>query len=132
MFEHKNAALDGFYPGLVQHQPISNLGVYQSEVIIIPVYEDSEDGNYFNLKKKKKKKNPKYYIVVIRVFFNGKRYEEQRLVDEKEARVIAKLHGISFKQRPLVSINGVQVLNQKQVEILVKNIQSGTKDDHKN
>lgn len=124
MFDHKNLALDGCYPGFVNNQSMVNLGVYRSEVTIFPVYEEISGGGGYSHYSPTIRKNPKYYIVIIQVFFDGKTYEEKRHVDEKEARIIAKLHGMVFKKEPIVAVNGLQILEQTQVEILINRIRN--------
>jgi hypothetical protein len=92
MFEHKNLALQGLFPGSVTTRSIANLGVFESEVIIEPVVPSRGGGGGFSAAPLHVK--PTHYRVTVRVKYNGKWYEDTQIVDEHRARVIATLKGI--------------------------------------
>jgi hypothetical protein len=119
MFDHKNLALGGFYPGLVTTRSIANLGTFDVEVIIPPVVPSGGGGGYFPVARNQK---PERYRVTVRVSYNGKRYEDSVIVDDYEARVIAKKNGIKIftETDPMVSLNGVQVTDQQEIIVRAK------------
>lgn len=120
MFEHKNMALEGMYPGMQSTFQIALRGEFETEVIITPVVPQYTGGGGFvsaplHLR-------AKHFRVTVRVKFNGKWYEETQIVDEKEARVIAALKGIkSFSTGSvMVSVNGMQIFEQEEIKVVVQ------------
>lgn len=122
MFDTRNMAMDGFYPGLTQPFSIAMLGVHETEVIITPVIPSTQGGGGFvgaplHIR-------AKHFKVTVRIKYNGVWYEDTQIVDEKQARVIAELKGIkSFSTgNVMVSVNGVQIFEQEQIQVTVNRI----------
>lgn len=120
MFDHKNMAVDGMYPGLQSTFQIAMSGVFETEVIITPVVPTGGGGFVsapLHLR-------AKHFRVTVRVKYNGVWYEDTQVVDEKQARVIAQLKGIkSFSPgNVMVSVNGVQIFEQEQIQVTVNRI----------
>ncbi len=121
MFEHKNLAVQGLFPGQVTTRSVANLGTYEIEVIIQPVVPRSGGGGFVPAPLHIK---PTHYRVTVRVKYNGKWYEDTQIVDEHNASVIATLKGIKNFQtgNVMVSVNGVQIFEQEQIKITVNRI----------
>ena len=117
MFYHKNLAVDGLFPGIISKRSVSNLGTFETTIIIEPVKPASTGGGYVPVARGEK---PDRYRVTIRVVINGKRFEDTYIVDDTKARVMAALHGVDTftEDRVMVTVNGVQVFNES--EIMVK------------
>ncbi len=117
MFQHLAGATQGLAPSLVSKRYIANLGMYDVEVIIEPVVP-SGGGGYspptFG-------QRPSHFRVTVKVTFKGKVYKSVQIMTPSEARVFAKLKGIvNFTENsPMVAINGVQILEQKEIEVNV-------------
>lgn len=120
MFNHKQLALDGMYPGLQQTFQIALRGEFDTEVIIEPVAPLPGGG----WAPANKGTLAKHFRVTVRVKFNGKWYQDSQIVDEYKARVIAYLRGIHIfsQDDTTVSINGKQVTEQKLIEVVVNRI----------
>ena len=118
MFDFRNFAVDGLMPGLFSHSTLATAGAKDIQVIIEPVVQALSGGGYVPWNSGVSSK-PDRYRVTITVTINGKRYSDSKIVDDTEARVIAKFNGIEFDETvPMVSINGVQVFSE-QTEIKV-------------
>lgn len=115
MFYHRNLALNGLYPGVTSIRSISNMGMFETTVIIEPV--KSSGGGYVPVAKGEK---PDRYRVTIRVIVNGKKYEETYIVDDHEARIMANVHGVMIftEDVVMVAVNGVQVINEDEVRVI--------------
>lgn len=122
MFDHKNMALDGMYPGLQSTFQIALRGEFETEVIIVPVVPRPSGGGGWG--PPALHQVAKHFRVTVRVKYNGKWYEETQIVDEQQARVIANLKGIkSFSTgNVMVSVNGVQIHEQEQISVVVNAI----------
>lgn len=121
MFDHKNMAVEGLYPGLQSTFQIALNGVFETEVIITPVVPSNSGGGFVSAPLHLR---AKHFRVTVRVKYNGKWYEDTQVVDEHQARVIAKLKGIkSFSTgNVMVSVNGVQIFEQEQIQVTVNRI----------
>lgn len=86
MFDHKNFALNGLFPGLVTTRSVANLGHFEIEVIIEPVAPSGGGGFYQPLKPSITK-----YKVKIRVTRKGKVWEYEQIVGSTTAKVLAKV-----------------------------------------
>lgn len=125
MFEHKNLAVQGLFPGQVTTRSIANLGTYETEVIIEPVIPHSSGGGgWGGFVPAPLHRKPTHFRVTVRIKYNGKWYEDTQIVDEKQARVIATLKGIKnfSTNNVMVSVNGVQIYEQEQITITVNRI----------
>lgn len=94
MFDHKNFALNGLFPGLVTTRSIANLGAFEIEVIITPVQPSFGGGGFgvpisssFNK-----------YKVKIRITRNGKTWEYERVVGSTMAKVVASITNIKIAE----------------------------------
>lgn len=119
MFDHKNLALGGFYPGLVTTLSVANLGTFDVEVIITPVVPSGGGGGYVPISRGQK---PDRYRVTVRVIHGQRRYEESVIVDDLQARVTAKVNGITVftEDEVMISINGVQVNKSNPIFTITK------------
>ena len=122
MFNHKNLAVEGMYPGMQTTFSIALRGEYETEVIITPVIPSPQGGGGFvgtplHIR-------ARHFRVTVRIKYNGKWYEDTQVVDDKQARVIAQLKGIkSFSPgNVMVSVNGVQIFEQEQIQVTVNRI----------
>lgn len=108
MFDHRNFAVDGLMPGLFSHLAIGTLGAFETTVVIEPVVF-AGGGGYAPWTPAKSTK-PDRYRVTIQVVINGKTYSETKIVDDLEARVLAKFSGIQqfAEDSIMVSLNGIQ------------------------
>ncbi len=118
MFDHKNLALGGFYPGLVTTLSVANLGTFDVEVIITPVVSGG-GGGYVPVVRGQK---PDRYRVTVRVIHGQRRYEESIIVDDFQARITAKMNGITefVTDEVMISINGVQVNKSNPIFTITK------------
>ena len=85
MIYHKNLALDGLFPGLVTHRSVANLGTFEIEITVEPIYDGGGGGGGYYFPRKDK------YKVKIRVTRNGKLWELEQVVNSITAKVICKL-----------------------------------------
>lgn len=109
-------AVQGLSPNEITRRSVANLGTYEIEVIITPEPTPSySGGGGFS------RPLPRLFRITVRVRFNGKTYEDTKVVDEKRARVIANLKGIkSFSMdSAMVSVNGIQIFEQEEITIKV-------------
>ena len=115
MFLHRQLATSGLHPNGLTHRGIANLGTFEVEVIIVPIPQPTGGGGGYN------RPLPRQFRVTVRVRFNGKIYEDSQIVDEHRARVIAKFRGITnfSTSSPMVSVNGVQITEEKEIQIRV-------------
>lgn len=94
MFDHRNLAVEGLFPGLVTTQSVANLGLFDIEVIIQPIPVGGGGGYAPTLK-------PDKYQVTIRVTMkNGRRWTYTRVVSNTLARVFARLARINLETDP--------------------------------
>ncbi len=117
MFDHVNFAVDGLMPGFFNHASIANGGVFDVQVTIEPVIP-APGGGYVPWTNASQVKPDRYRVTVV-VTINGKKYSDSQVVDDNQARVIAKFNGIEFDETTtMISVNGVQVIGeQTQVKI---------------
>lgn len=118
MFNALSLATGGLYPGLVTPFSIAMLGSFDVEVIIEPVILGG-GGGYVPAPRWQK---PDRYRVTVRVYHNGKRYEETAIVDDNEARVMARMNGIEkfSEDEVMVSFNGIQVNKSNPIITITK------------
>lgn len=107
MFDHRNYASNGFYPGLYEPFSAANNGILDKEVIITPVIRDTGGGGGWVPSLSGK---PDRYRVEVKLRYNGKEYIDSKIVDDNEARIIAELHGVTKFEtdKVIVIVNGVQ------------------------
>ena len=114
MFDFRNFAVDGLMPGMFTHSALATGGTMDIQVTIEPVVVAPSGGGYVPWSRDSGVK-PDRYRVTITVTINGKKYSDSKIVDDLQARVIAKFNGIEFNEtQPMISINGVQVVSEKQ------------------
>lgn len=92
MFDHKNFATGGFFPGRVTARSIANLGSYEIEVTIEPVQPSRGGGGGADYRPLKKDK----YKIRIRISSKKKVWEYETITNSITARVVAKLSGITL------------------------------------
>lgn len=106
VFDHKNFAVDGLYPGLVTTRSIAVLGVFDIEVIIEPIRPSLGGGGYVPNSKIDK------YKVTIRVSMkSGKVWNYSKVVSNTMARVVAKSLGVKLEEKPIITIHSVRTSN---------------------
>ena len=98
MFDHKNLATEGLYPGLVSTFSIAVLGALEIEVIIEPVVPGFGGGGGFDVVLPRKDKY-KLRIIVRR---KGKTWNYETIITDTTARVIAKIAGVKKKEASVV------------------------------
>lgn len=100
MFNHKNFATGGLFPGLVSTRSIANLGHFDIEIIIEPVYPGTGGG--FGIAK------PDKYKVTFRVTTkNGKVWNYSKTVSVATARVVARISKIKMEEPPEIIVHSI-------------------------
>jgi len=110
VFDHKNFALNGLFPGLVTTRSVANLGHFEIEVTITST---GGGGAIFPLGNKSNK-----YKVRIRVTRNGKTWEYESEVGSTMAKVIAKVMKTKIAE-PSVSYTGISMAESREPQIKV-------------
>lgn len=107
MINHISLAVGGLNPAYFKTESVANQGTYYSEVIITPITRVSGSGGYVTSTNGK----PDRYKVVIRVCVNGIWSQDVKIVDDHQARITAKFHGISkfTSDSVMISYNGIRV-----------------------
>ena len=111
MFNHKNFALNGLFPGLVTTRSVANLGSFEIEVIIEPVTPSGGGGGFYHPLKPSDTK----YKVKIRVTRNGKLWEYEKVVGSTIARVVAKVIRKKLAEPSILVTNTSMVENTEPV-----------------
>lgn len=122
MFSPLNFAVDGLYPGLFSPATVGSGGAYITEVTIEPVVQVS-GGGYAPWTPALRGK-PDRYRVTVTVRYNGKEYKDIQIVDDLQARVYARLAGIShfIPESVMVSVNGLQIIAESVVTVKAKKL----------
>jgi hypothetical protein len=117
MFNFTNFAVDGLMPGLFSKLSAGTLGAFDVEVIIEPVVQTGGGG--YAVWTPKSGGKPDRYRVTVRIKFNGKTYTDSKIVDDIEARVIAKFNGITCfdENSTMVSVKGMQIFDAAEIKI---------------
>lgn len=115
MFDHRNFATDGLYPGLTSTFSIAVLGALEIEVILEPIAPIG-GGGYGGVVVPRKDK----YRLRIFVRRKGREWKYEGEVSNATARVIAKLSGITLKE-PEVVVESVsaKIVNREEPTIKV-------------
>ena len=98
MFDHRNLATEGLYPGLVSTFSMAVLGLLEIEVIIEPVAPSFGGGGYGGVVLPRKDKY-KLRIIVRR---KGKTWNYETIITDTTARVIAKIAKVKKKEASVV------------------------------
>lgn len=114
MFNHKNAAVDGLYPGMTTHRSIANLGLFDVEITIEPQPSGSGGGGYYS----PLNVGPTKYKVKIRITRKGKTWEYEQIVGLTTAKVLAKVTKIKIAE-PTVSLVKTSMVEQTEVKVKV-------------
>lgn len=112
MFDHRNLATEGLYPGLVSTFSIAVLGTLEIEVIIEPVVPSFGGGGVVLPRKDK-------YKIKIRVKRKDKVWNYESIVSSTTARVIAKLMKVE-KKEPEVVLENVTARVKQDTEPQIK------------
>lgn len=110
MFDHRNLATEGLYPGLVSTFSIAILGALEFEIIIEPEVPLGGGAGFVRPIDAK-------YILTIRVSRKGKVWETKTKISYSTAKVFAKFLKI---QLPQVEILDTNVVYQEEPHIEVK------------
>jgi hypothetical protein len=118
MFYHQSAALQGLYPGVVTTASIASQGLFEFEIIITPVVSAAGGGGYVPSFQGK----PERYRVKVRVKINNVWSEDELIVDDTEARVIAKFRGITdfTENEIMIAVNGIQI-HESAISVMINN-----------
>lgn len=114
MFDHRNLATEGLYPGLVSTFSIAVLGALEIEVIIEPVVPSVGGGGYGVVLPRKDK-----YKIKIRVKRKDKVWNYESIVSSTTAKVIAKLMRVE-KKEPEVVLENVTARVKQDIEPQIK------------
>lgn len=133
----------GLTPGIVTRRSVANLGMFETIVIIVPVPSTGGGGTggpSYPSAYPSSYPDPSYssninifgdaptskYKVTVAIKIGDKWYEETRIVDAEEARVIASLKGITTfdEDGPMVAVDGIQVMNEEEELRIVAEFES--------
>ena len=106
MFYHQSLATHGLHPRFMSQQQLANLGYFSREVIIEPVRQQPGGGGWVPVTSE-----PSAYRVTVKVKIADKEYEQNQIVDLRQAKVWASVSGITTftEDKVMVSVNGIQV-----------------------
>jgi hypothetical protein len=107
VFDHRNFATHGLFPGLVTTSSIANLGHWSVEVIIEPVVPTGGGGGFYTPLKPDITK----YRVRIRITRKGKVWEYDKVVNLATAKVVAKVIGKTI-QSPSITVGKTSMVEQ--------------------
>jgi hypothetical protein len=111
VFDHKNFATQGLYPGLVSTRSIANLGQFEFEVTIEPIPGSGGGGfSYTPLSV-----GPTKYKIRIRVTRKGKTWEYEQIVGLTMAKVVAKVINKKIAEPTISVVNTSMVENKDPV-----------------
>lgn len=103
MFDHRNLATGGLFPGITTHRSIANLGHFEIEVTIERWprggggwYDQTDDED-------------KYRITIRVTSKKGKVWDYSTVVSEETANVVAKLVNIKLHDHPTIVVHSVTV-----------------------
>lgn len=117
MFDHRNFALLGLYPGLVSTFSVAGLG--QLEITLTPIEPEFQPGlgggGYYG----PRISSPTKYLLKIRITRKGKTWESQSTISSTFAKVLAKFIG---RELPSVSVSQHQVITKEQPGIEIKHV----------
>jgi hypothetical protein len=116
VFDHKNFALLGLFPGITSHRSIANLGHFEVEISIQPVYPSGGGYVYEPIGRTSVDK----YKIKIRITRKGKTWEYEKIVGFATASVIAKLVKIEI-QEPTFEITTNIKTEEPTVTAVVRN-----------
>ena len=117
MFDHRNFATMGLFPGLVTTFSIAAMGQLEISLTPIePVFEPGLGGGYYG---SQFKQSATKYLLNIRITRKGRTWEQQSTISHTAAKVIAKFLG---RELPAVSLLHSQVVNKETPEVEVKHV----------
>lgn len=111
MFDTRNFALLGLYPGITSTRSIANLGQFEVEIIIEPEVPSLGGGSGYI------SPVPSKYILTIRVSRKGKTWETKSKISITTAKVIAKF---LRKELPTVEVVDTKVIYKEEPTVEVK------------
>ena len=116
MFDHKNFALNGLYPGLVTTRSVANLGHFEIEVIITPPLPDHSGGGGGWVPGAR----PQKWHIKIKVTRKGKVWEYESDVNKATAKVAAKLLRVKIPE-PTFVVEEVKEVLTPEVKVSLRN-----------
>jgi len=115
VFDHRNLATEGLYPGLVSTFSIAVLGALEIEVIIEPVVPSVGGGGFGVVLPRKDK-----YKLRIIVRRKDKTWNYETIISSTTARVIAKLNRVKrVEPQIVVESSAVKVIEKEEPTIKV-------------
>jgi hypothetical protein len=114
VFDHKNFALNGLYPGMTSTRSIANLGHFEVEVTIEPVGPGFGGGGYYEPYSPSSTK----YKVKMRITRKGKTWEYEQIVGSTTAKIIAKVIKVKVAE-PAVSVINTSMVSNPEVKVKV-------------
>lgn len=119
MFDTRNFATGGLYPGLVSTFSVASLGHLEIQVIIEPVFPEGGGAAGPGILRPRKDK----YKVKIIVRRKGKTWKYETTVSSITANVVAKFAGLVLKQPAVVVENvvaKVQTVEEPTIRVIKK------------
>jgi hypothetical protein len=114
VFDPRSFATDGLYPGLFSTLSFAVIGAFDVEVTIVPVTPTGGGGGYSAPIK------PKYKIR-IKVTRKNRVWNFESEINDRTARVIAKVLKIDKKKEPEVKVTSASVkTNEPSVKVKIK------------
>lgn len=117
VFDHRNFATQGLYPGLVSTRSVANLGHFEIQVIIEPVSQGGGGWAPVGLS------YDKYRIRII-VTRKGKTWEYEQIVSSTTAKIVAKVLKKKVAE-PTISVNS-RIIESNEPEIKVTHVNRKT------
>lgn len=115
MFDHRNFALNGLYPGLVSTFSVATIGQFQIEVEFIPDISGGGGAGYAGTPSNKHTK----YLLRIKVSRKGKAWNFESKISNTTAKVLAKF---IQQELPSVVVTDIHLQNKEQPEIEAKHV----------
>ena len=114
MFNHKNFALNGLFPGLVSHRSIANLGHFEVEIIVQPLPADQvKVGGSGWL-------SPiQDHVIIVRIKKDDKVWEAQYVTSKYFADKVININAWVISFRKLLETVSVRI---KQIGINIKQV----------
>jgi hypothetical protein len=115
MFDTRNMATLGLYPGLTTLRSIANMGHFEVEIIIepeVPSFTGGGASGPWTVPQTK-------YLLKIRVSRKGKTWEYNSKLNQSTAKVLAKFLG---RELPVVNVTDSRLIKTEQPNIEVSHV----------